>query len=202
MVRLSVYIAEKAFFMPVNSMTATLTGQSITMVGWDGASARHSINNYPAAATSGQLDTVRLTVGAISNAGIEADVRSTELRASRAAITAFDEAESSVTTKAIFIFQNALMQTRRTEVPAPDASIFNSDGKTVNLANAAVLAYTNAVIAVLNAGSPAGTFAVLRGTKGGRQRKGGFVPQVLSQVAEPEEGQSPPANPALDGEDS
>jgi hypothetical protein len=88
----------------------------------------------------------------------------------------FDESYSSITTKATFVFQDSLRKIVRVEVPAPDASIFGSDGNTVDPDNALVEALVDEVLAVLG-----GTYVLVRGFLSSRTRqpKGATNPPTI-----------------------
>lgn len=114
-----------------------------------------SIARANAAVTGGQVDSLRTAIGNISNARVmseSANVVEAVINQADPANTVFDEAYSTVGDAIVLIFQNATGQTQRLRVPAPDLSIFQPDGETVDLDNALFTAVRDAALAVLPAG--------------------------------------------------
>jgi hypothetical protein len=147
------------------------------------------------AASEGQRDAWVTAIGNASNAAVFATNLTVEESVSRGNVFPFDEGHSSSRTKAIFVFQDNQKRIKRLEVPAPDLTLFGSDGKSLNRDNALVTAIINTTLAVLNAGDPAGTFAYIRGGYGSRER-GSTLTNDAPTAAEPLALQNPPIAPA------
>lgn len=79
----------------------------------------------------------------------------------------------NVEDKAVIIFKGVGGSTHKYSIPAPLAAIFAADGETVNLANAAVAAFTAAMIANGRDANGALLISVSKGHRARRQSKKG-----------------------------
>jgi hypothetical protein len=152
------------------------------------------LDDLPIDATTVNIQAWIGSMGDMSNAGISKHVVAEQNQIAEGNIQAYDEAESSVTARANFTFQDDLLETRTFTVPAPDLSIFDSTGLAVNPANTLVSGYINAALAVLNAGTVAGTYQFIRGVRSDVARGARRVPS-RPNTAEPSGGVNPPALP-------
>lgn len=166
-----------------------------------GKKATVRADNLPGTATPAQITAYQTAMGNLSNAGIFKEVSGGSTDLAIPAATAFDEAESSVTTGANFTFQNTTtLQTRSFRVPAIDMDAVDPSGNFVEAArdatglvvlNAQVDAMIAACLAMLGAGwvyvnAPISTHA--RGVVQGTERP---------IVAEPGAGDLPADAPAV-----
>lgn len=142
-----------------------------------------------AASTEAQQDAVVATAGALSNARVmEQRVTAFQVQVSNANAlnTAFDEAYSTVEDEIVFQFQaDATGEIREVRIPAPDASLFASDGETVLVPDGAATAgsgpelldnYITAQLAALGAG-----WAYARAFKNNSERR----PRQALGITEP-----------------
>lgn len=130
-----------------------------------------------AESTTGQRDLMATEIGSMSNArvmGFTYAVGIEQLNPAHSANTAFDEAYATVDDALILIFQNDDGDVQRVRIPAPDAQFFLPDGETVIAPTAAGSASQiqlfdtiEAILDVLNADTPAGTYEYSRGYKEG-----------------------------------
>jgi len=109
-----------------------------------------------------------------------------------------EETTTSITdfTKLVLVFENDSLDIKQVTVPAPDLTCFLKDRVTVDIDNTDVLAAINAILNVINAGTPANTYKFVRGYRSDRMRKlpkSKFTPLVL----EPGAGDLPPEEPGL-----
>lgn len=158
-----------------------------------------SIDKVPTNITGLQLAALRTALGNMSNARVVGDTASTMTNVNLAApeVAPYDEAYASVGTRASLVFQNDDLETRSVSIPAPDASIFESDGVTVNPTNALVIAAVGAILTVINGDLLAtDTYAYLRGFRQEISRK---LPKGRSAKAaiEPLAGINPPDAPGV-----
>lgn len=177
--------------MPAQATPVTVEGGiNLTFLDIAGQTARTGIGNLTAAPTGPQVSALAAALGNASNAAVTVITVNTITLDKLANRQVFDEAHSRVVDKAVFIFQNDARQTRKVELPAPDASIFGSDGQTIDPTNALAAAIISAALAIYG-----GTFAYTRGFLSQRSRKVRSVtaPPVPS---EPGVGDNPPALPA------
>lgn len=131
--------------------------------------------------TTGQRDTMALEVGNMSNARVMEftySVGITQLNPSNGLNSAFDEAYPVVDDALVLVFQDNNGTVQYVPIPAPDAQFFNPDGETVIAPSAAgspaqdqLLDTINAILAVLNADTVAGTYSYARGYKEGVRRR-------------------------------
>lgn len=152
--------------------------------------ARASLGKLTSAPTNLQITALRDATGNMSNAALITVSATAQDYDNVGTRVAFDEAHSLVNNKAVFIYQNSARQTRRYEVPAPDASIFGSDGKTVDRSNALVIALDAAILAIIG-----NTFVMSRAYLGGKTRKNRTSALPPTSV-EPGVADLPPALPA------
>lgn len=123
------------------------------------------LNDLPIAATNAKISDLIEASANISNAGLSKTLIGDTSTIPEADILALDDAESSVTARAVFTFENAALKQRAYSIPAPDMSIFDASGESVLAPglNALVLAFVTAVTDVLNAGGD--TYAYIGGVR-------------------------------------
>lgn len=180
--------------MPDMVPTYSNSSYSVTLKDVAGKKARISISGYSASVTGVDLTLFRTAASKLSNAGAITTNQTLEAGINEANADAFDEGESSVTTKAVFVFQDSTRVTKRIEIPAPDASIFNEDGVTVNTAFPLVAAFLTRALNILNASTPPETFQLLRAFASERSRRT-RTPNFRPNIVEPGTGSSPPPAP-------
>lgn len=183
--------------MPNFPASAAVVETKRASISWKdaaGKTANTGLDDLPLAATEAQIEAWIGANGDMSNAGIAKHVIAVQNEIAQGNIQAWDEAESSVTARANFTFQDDNLIIRTFTVPAPDLSIFDSTGLSVLPTNALVSGYVNAALAVLNAGDPAGTFQFIRGVRSDVARGARRVPS-RPNTAEPSGGVNPPAAP-------
>lgn len=168
---------------------------SIQLIDASGDKSTAALNDIDIAATQTQIDAYFDALSEMSNAGVISNTSALTREVSIPSVIAFDEALSSVTNTANFTFQDEALNVRSLVVPAPDLSIFQGDGVNVDLTNTLVVAFVDAAKAVLNAGTPAGTYEIVRGTRGDRRRQRGNR-RSRPQITEPGVGDLPPDAPA------
>lgn len=156
-----------------------------------------SLDQIAAAVSGLELANLRTALGNMSNGVIvsTAQTESVVVNQAAAEVAPLDEAFSSVGTRAVMVFQNDDLDTRSVSVPAPDASLFESDGVTLNRTNGLVNAAIIAALAVINGGAAGtGTYAYLRGYRQEVSRK---LPKGRTSKApiEPGAGVNPPDAP-------
>lgn len=168
--------------MPALSAAPTRAFQrySVSFTDFTGKSAS-ALVEAGAEVTLGQRDTMATEIGNLSNARVMSNTYSTgieQLNPANGLNTAFDEAYPAVDDGLILIFQNDAGDVQRVRIPAPDAQFFLPDGETVitpsaagSPAQGALLDAINAIEAVLNADTPAGTYEYARGYKEGVRRR-------------------------------
>lgn len=146
------------------------------------------------AVTETQLRTLIGAIAAASNAGLVHDDVIFARRVADNAVVAFDEAESSVVTEAVFLFQSpSTIGKRYVRVPAPDQSMFTVDGVTIDPTGTEAAAIIAAAETVFNAGG--GDFDFVRGYKVVPGRQTPRMPSI-PEIQEPGETSQPPAGPA------
>lgn len=159
-------------------------------------STRHIIATDTSAA---QVTALRTAIGNMSNGRVMGTSLATDVEIINPADpinTTYDESYSTTDHVAVMVFQNGAGDVQTAEVPAPDASIFESDGETVDRTNGLVIAYLTAALAALNAGTPAGTWAFARGFLSTRARNSRRQP-IRLPLAEPGAGDNPPDAPGV-----
>ena len=178
---------------PIPTGIATFT---ISFIDAGGEETTTSITDFDPAVTSLQLAAVQVALGNLSNAAIYAQQTTAKIGTSRANVTPFDESFSEGSTKLVLVFENDSLDIKQVTVPAPDLTCFLKDRVTVDIDNTDVLAAINAILNVINAGTPANTYKFVRGYRSDRMRKlpkSKFTPLVL----EPGAGDLPPEEPGL-----
>lgn len=151
------YIAQARVNMPDFSAAAkeTYAQVSIQLRDFTGQSRSAALARANPAVTGGQVDTLRTAIGNMSNARVmseSANVVEAIINPADPLNTVFDEAYSTVNDAIILVFQNATGDVQRLRVPAPDLSIFQPDGETVDLTNGLFTATRDAALAVLPTG--------------------------------------------------
>lgn len=177
--------------MPRQTTPVTIRARlSATVLDASGSKAQAAVPKLTASPSSPQITAWLNALGDITNGAVITSSATAQQYDAAADRVAFDEAYSSVITKGVLVFQNDARETRRLEVPAIDASVFGSDGKTIDPANALVVALVNATLAMYPAG-----FYLARGFLAGRTRKT-RTSQLPPAIGEPGVGDNPPALPA------
>lgn len=183
--------------MPVITALTTQVGQgSITLIGADGHVARTSIKtDSQLASFDTKVADLATAIGKGSNAAVIGYNVTGSVVDDPASRTVYDEAFASVVTKAVFVFQSQDRHTRRLDVPAPDASMFQNDGQTVNSSNplaADIIAKYKAVVD----GDTHGPYQFVRGFLSAKTRKV-RTRRDRPTIAEPSGVQLPPPAPAV-----
>lgn len=177
--------------MPRMTTPVTIVANiSATVTDIAGQSARVSIGDLTASPTNTQLTNWLNALGDCTNGAIVAANATAQQRDDITSRVANDEGHSLVNDKAVLIFQNSAGDTRREEIPAPDASLFGADGVTVDPTNAQVAAFVAATLAIYPAG-----YAYASGTLASRSRKT-TTRRAPPLAVEPGDGDLPPALPA------
>lgn len=184
---------------PVAATELPENSASINVVDVAGDDSDIQISGFDSSVTQAQIDTWTDTVTNITNAGMRSRNTKRGERIADTQVVAFDEALSTVTNGATFVFENASLVQKSFTIPAADFSIFESDGETVirpGGASAIVTALVTATLAILNAGTPAGTFAFARGYRSDntRKRRRG---KTRPTIQEPAIGDLPGPGPGL-----
>lgn len=157
---------------------------------------RSSMIHIPASATftAAALGGLRAAVGSITNgAVIGTTLSSSEEVVNVARTVTYDEAYSTVDHVAVLYYQDANGDVITVEVPAPDLSIFAVDGVTVDASK--ITAVNTAVLAVVNGGDPAGTYAYVRGHLSTRRGERVSARTRPGTIREPSATDAPPAAP-------
>lgn len=131
------------------------TSVAIQLRDFRGWSKSANIPRAKAAVSGAEAEALRTAIGNVSNARVMAEtvtVVDAIINDADPLNTVFDEAYSHVDDAIILLFQNATGQTQRIRVPAPDLSIFQPDGETVDVENALFVALRDACLGVLDAG--------------------------------------------------
>lgn len=171
----------------------TYTSVSIQLRDFRGWSKSANIPRAKEAVSGAEAEALRTAVGNISNARVMSETVTAVdaiINDADPANTVFDEAYSHVEDAIILLFQDNTGRTTRFRVPAPDLSIFQADGETVDIENALFTALRDAVLAVL----PAGYIFKRTWLEGLGKRARTPLP-----VAEPAELENPPQLPASEG---
>lgn len=123
------------------------------------------LESLPIEATQLQIDTWISAMSDMSNAGLMRSSVAEITAIPEADVTALDDAESSITARAVLTFQNESFVTRTFSIPAPDLSLFDPSGENVLSPGESALvdAYVDAALAVLNAGG--NTFSYYGGVR-------------------------------------
>lgn len=192
--------------MPSQFGTATVITERSYDITWltGGGDKPHTrINEVPTAVTDANLNTLRDALGALSNAGIRADNRTTKREISVGAVEAFDEMYADARTRLTLLFENDALDLKEINIPAPDASYFGGDGITAITpgltADSPELLLSNAIAAILTViNTGGGTYAYIAGYRS--PLPAGFRVRALPNLGEPEEGDFPMDLPAIGGE--
>ena len=155
-----------------------------------GNRARVTVNSTTA--TTAQVTAFADALGNASNAALTSYAGSMETLDDVATRQAFDDGHSDVSTKLVLVFQNAERKVRKFEVPAPDASLFGSDGITADLSNGLVTDLRDKFKAI--ADSDGGPWVLVRGALVAKSRKSPRS-HIVPRIAEPTTGQLPPPAP-------
>lgn len=151
---------------PVSAVQRIKRAITVTLVDTTGEKGSTSISGYSGDVTDPQEAAFRNAIADASNAGLIASTASQKTQIVVTDAEAYDEAQSSVTTKGVFVFQNQDFQQVSVSVPAPDDSMLAADGQTIDPANAQAIAVIDAALDILNTPvgvGPAGTYAFVRG---------------------------------------
>ncbi len=157
-------------------MAFGVSRQAFTLTDGNGVAAKTEVY-IPAPATTvtvATLDTNLTTLGTQIAALTNAKVRAQALRLEepQALGPGVLQVYPSATDKAVLVYGCANGQEVRIEIPAPQMTIFDSDGETVNAANASVSAFNTAITGgayCANSGSLITTY--LRGFRSLRTRE-------------------------------
>lgn len=196
---ISTHLKEQ-FIVPTMPVSNRVNSSSFSMTffgaGGDDASVQLAYN--PLTVTGANLATLRDALGALSNAVIVKTTDASYVEVAKSQVNPLDESYSDVASKAILVFQDANLNLVQFAIPAPDESLFGSDGKTLNTGNGLVSAAITNLLLVLNApatvGGDAGTFAYLRGFFSRRSRQSPR-PRIVRASVEPGAGVNPPDAP-------
>lgn len=171
---------------------------SATFVDASGLKATMGLDRLPDTVTKSLFDALRDAAANVSNAALVGAKFSETDQVATAQGVAFDEAYASISVKLVMEYQREDMALRTIEVPAPDASVFLTDGNTVDIDNALVSALNVAILAVINNGLTIGDPGYHRFTRGYRSLRSRTVnrPGTKPTIQEPDTGSSPPQDPA------
>lgn len=169
----------------------TIASLDYTFIDVAGKIAHTGIKDLTSAPSGTLIDNLGDAMGNISNAYVQAYNLKGATVSDPASVVVFDEAYASANTKLRLVFENPARRKKYLEIPAPDASIFASDGETVDYSNTDVLAVETAFKAI--AGS---TYSLKRGFLGNRTRKQHSANRPPA-VREPTTGDLPAGVPAL-----
>lgn len=180
-------------FMPViGAGGAGFKNATTSMVDAAGDVTTVSADRLPGTVTEAQVTAYQTALGNLSNAAIFKQTYSGSTEKAKSAVTAFDEAESSVNKGANFTFQNtATLAIRIFRVPAIDADAINESGQFAEdpTVNSQVQAFIDAVLAMLGAGWVFASAPITTRSRGGASAR------VKPLIAEPGVGQLPPPEP-------
>lgn len=178
---------------------------SVTLIDANGKTSTVGLDGFDPAVTLAQLQTWGSAVGRSSNAAVIAENNNQSRRISKGSARPYDESESSVASKGVLVFENALLQLKEVNIPAPDLAWFSSGiaiqpdyGAAGNPATPAQVLgqLITATLAILNAGAPAGTYAYLKGYVQTPGRKSPTVPVIVT-TEEPAAADEPGPEPGL-----
>lgn len=184
------------------------TGRAYTMqlLAAGGDLATVSLDGIATSVTGAELATLREKVGAATNAAMLQTTQSEIVTVAKSRVNPLDESYSSAAVKLLLTFQADDLSVRTVAIPAPDESLFGTDGISIIVPDAAAAAGTPAKIlsdlisnlrVILNGGiAGAGTYQFLTGYRTERSRK---LPKPRSARAsiEPAAGVLPPAAPGV-----
>lgn len=180
-------------------------GFTVTLMDANGKTSSVGLDDFDDAVTLAQLQTWASAIGRSSNAAVIAEINNQSRRISKGAARPYDEAESSVASKGVLVFENAALAIKEVNVPAPDLAWFSSGiavqpdfgAPSTPATPAQVLGQLiTATLAILNAGTPAGTYAYLKGYVQTPGRKSPVVPVIVTS-AEPGATDEPGPEPGV-----
>lgn len=178
----------------IGSGGAGFKNGNMSLVDSSGKVATVTMNRLGGSVTEAQVTALQNAIGDLSNAGEFKRTYSGSTEKAKTAVTAYDEAESSVTTGANFTFQNTTtLATRIFRVPAIDADAIGETGEFVESGadNAQVQALIDAALVVLGSG-----WVFVSAPISTHGRAGGNRP-TKPLIAEPATGALPPPEPAV-----
>lgn len=150
--------------------------------------------DHDIAVTDVELSLMFEAMSSVTNAGLVSFQQTKITQIPVHTAIAFDEAESSASTKAELQFQNSSMQLRTVSVPAPDASFIGTDGFTI-LRTGDMATLITELENVLNGGSAGtGTFSFVRGyvvNRSRRAQRGNVRPNISEPGLTDEPGDAP-----------
>lgn len=136
--------------MPIGTLARTETDLTFTVQGLSGDIARVSVSGLTSAPSGAAVDNLRAAIAAATNAALVSQFLNAQ--AIYAVGSVNDDAYSAVQTKMVLIFQDATTgNTRRFELPAPDATLFGADGNTVDRNNGLVTDLIAAIQTIIGA---------------------------------------------------
>lgn len=171
---------------------------SATLVDASGMKASVGIDRLPDTVIASEMEAWATALSNISNAGLLSRQINNKAAVALSQALAYDEAWATVGVKLVLEFQREDLSLRTVEVPAPDASVFLTDGNTADPANVLVDALVVATLAMINKGLTVGDPGYHRFVRGYRQvRSRALTPAGgKPSVQEPDTGSSPPQDPA------
>jgi hypothetical protein len=181
------------------------TGRAYTMqlLAAGGDLATVSLDGIATSVTGAELATLREKIGAATNAAMLQTTQSEIVSVAKSRVNPLDESYSSAATKLLLTFQADDLTVRTVAIPAPDESLFGTDGISIVPPDAAAAAGTGPKImadlisnlrVVLNGGiAGTGTYQFLTGYRTERSRKLAKPRQARPSI-EPA-GVLPPAAP-------
>lgn len=176
---------------PIGSLPANTGTISASLIDRNGDVASVSVELLDTV-TDAEAEAMALAVADVSNAGLLSYVQSAKTAINPKNARAYDEAESSVASKAELVFADNSLKTRSVSVPAPDAQYIVN--KVVQNTGAMATLIT-AIENVLNGGAlGSGTFVFQRGYFVSRSRKaekGVVTPQFSEPVIAVPPGDEP-----------
>ena len=156
--------------------------------------ATMTVTTEEATVTEAELQAIAAAVAAASNAAEYQREYSTASAVSIGNVTPFDEAAGSVTTKAIFRWQNNAGRVRTITVPAPDVSMFIGGNTQIiddtHARSAAIISAGNTVFQKEDA-----TYSYIGGMLSTRTRKTVSAPPRAQAAIEPAALDNPPPEP-------
>jgi len=186
------YIKELSIMPRMATPTTTIASLSLSFVDAAGRTGVSGLRELTTAPTAPQILALQNAAGDASNAAVTAVSGTAQTVDNPALRRVFDEAYSGITEKLVIIFQNAARRTKKFELPAPDASMFASDGVTADYGNALYLALVGAIRAIIGT-----EYVEKRGFLSSRSRKTptGNRPPFIQ---EPGTGDLPGIEPGLE----
>lgn len=181
-----------------SSGTVTVGNAGQTFVDARGATRAVSLR-VGGSVTTAQAEAVFDARGNMSNAAVEEQRIGTTESISRSALTAFDEAESSVDTVLVCVFENAGGERVSDTIPAPDHTVLISPTRDqIDPSQAQAAAYITAMQTLLAAAN-GGTWTLARSYVTGFKGRGSRPRALPPTIAEPDGvGDLPAQGPALE----